>query len=31
MLLILVASGLAGFLYVERLEGLIAKVWRAVR
>lgn len=31
MLLILVASGLAAFLYVERLENLLAKLWKAVR
>jgi len=31
MLLMLVASGLGGFLYVDRLETLVAKVWRQVR
>ena len=31
MLLILVAAGLAGFLYVDRLENLVAKLWRSVR
>ncbi|HWC65091.1 MAG TPA: hypothetical protein VG777_03335 [Thermoanaerobaculia bacterium] len=31
MLLILVASGLFGFLYVDRLENLVAKLWRQVR
>jgi hypothetical protein len=31
MLLMLVAAGLGGFLYVDRLENLLAKVWRQVR
>ncbi len=31
MLLMLVAAGLGGFLYVDRLESLVAKLWKSVR
>ena len=31
MLLMLVASALFGFLYVDRLENLVARLWRQVR
>lgn len=31
MLLILVTAGLGGFLYVDRLENVVAKLWRNVR
>jgi hypothetical protein len=31
MLLMLVAAGLGGFLYVDRLENLLARVWRQLR
>ena len=31
MLLILTVSGLLGFLYVDRLENVVAKLWRNVR